>query len=542
MANLLHNDMDDETSEYMQSAHEPIPMENQNKPCDKPTYFQKYQELPMPTQEIPPTLPQDRVNASEPKHVTLSKDFIIQATGFHKSDLLLKHFHSISNNSVSIQETDKNPELDEGETATLKSKHKNSTLSDTSTLKVGERFNMDIVYGPTVGIGGIKYALLLIDRKSKRKFIYGLKNLKDSIRNALQQFLVDTGSPPKVIRTDFDHRLIGGQTRKFLLNKSIKVEAAPPKRQHQNGLVERHWQNIVTMARNWMKSQLLSSHFWFFAMKRAVEIANILPVETKTGIIYTPYERAYRRKVDFRMLFPMFSKAYVKIENEVGGTHLNKFKSQTLKTICVGRCPKSDSLLFYHPPSKTLLSNADGYRFDNHTPSGPQFGLKYDGGFHITRKSSSPIHQRPQHKENDTAYVKKKEKYVPVTILQVPIDEESEYYTVQNKETGAIKEVLSENLLDHDPTVPVNDDNQPFNHLYSWIKDSVKVTLYLSSLWKQPRQGTLLLKQNEWYFQPGQSKNATPLHLPNFIETAESMIQNRKLFQGWKTASTIINA
>ena len=425
MANSLHDADEDENSEFMKSAHEPLPQDGQNKPHDKSTYFQKYQE---PSQtELPPTLPQDRVNSSEPKHVSFSKDFIIQATGFHKSDFLLKHFHTISDQSVSIQATDRNPDLDEGETATLKSKRKSNTLSDTSKLKIGERYNMDIVYGPTVGIGGIKYALLLIDRKSKRKFIYGLKNLKQSILNALRQFLVDTGSPPKVIRTDFDHRLIGGQTRKFLLNKGIKVEAAPPKRQHQNGLVERHWQNIVTMARNWLKSQLLPSSFWFFAVKRAVEIANILPVESSSGIIYTPYERAYKRKVDFRSLFPMFSKAYVKTETEVGGSHLNKFKSQTLKTICVGRCPKSDSLLFYHPPSKTILSNADGYRFDNHTASGPQFGLHYDGGFYIPRKSNTPIHQRPSHEENDTAYLKRNNKYIPVTVLQVPIDEETEF-------------------------------------------------------------------------------------------------------------------
>jgi hypothetical protein len=34
----------------------------------------------------------------------------------------------------------------------------------------------------------------------------------------------------------------------------IHVNAAPAHRQDKNGLVERHWQTIVAMARNWLAS------------------------------------------------------------------------------------------------------------------------------------------------------------------------------------------------------------------------------------------------------------------------------------------------
>ena len=97
----------------------------------------------------------------------MNKDFIIQATGYHKSDMLLKYFHQISNNTVSISSIDKNPTVKDGNAATLHSNRCNTTLSDTSKLAPGEVYNIDIVYGPTVGIGGIKYALVLIDRKTK---------------------------------------------------------------------------------------------------------------------------------------------------------------------------------------------------------------------------------------------------------------------------------------------------------------------------------------------------------------------------------------
>ena len=376
-------------------------------------------------------------------------------------------------------------------------------LSDTSKLSPGEVYNMDIAYGPTVGIGGIKYALILIDRKTKRKLIYGLKNLKNSIRNALEQYLVDAGTKPRLIKTDFDHRLIGGKTRKYLLNRGVKVEAAPPRRQHQNGLIERHWQNIVTMARNWMGHQLLPSIFWFFAVKRAVEVSNMLPVETKQGEIYTPYERTYKRKVDFCNLFPMFSKAYVKIHREKGGKHNNKFNSQTVQMICVGKCPKSDSFIFYHPETKVLVSDADGHRFDNYSPSGPQFNLKYDRGFTITRKLDQEMHQKPMHENNDTTYIKIAKKYIPATVLQVPLDEENEPYIVQMKETGEIREVMSDKMNDHDPTRAPTDNPSVPNHLYSWARHQAKVTLFLSSHWTTPKQGYLNKSEDEWYFKPG---------------------------------------
>ena len=78
----------------------------------------------------------------------------------------------------------------------MKSNRKNKILSDAMHLSPGETYNMDIAYRPSVAIGGIKYALVLIDRKTKHKFIYGLKNLKSSIQNSLQQFLIDAGKKP----------------------------------------------------------------------------------------------------------------------------------------------------------------------------------------------------------------------------------------------------------------------------------------------------------------------------------------------------------
>ena len=161
---------------------------------------------------------------------------------------------------------------------------------------------------------------------------------------------------------------MGGSTKKLLRDNKIRIEAAPPKRQHQNGLVERKWQSILTIARNWLTQELLPTKYWFFALKRATEIMNILPTKHEGGIVSTPFEYVHNKKVDYRQLFPMFKKAYVKIETGESGGHRNSYKTQTIKTICVESCPISDGLLFYHPKTKRVITAADGYKFDTRLP------------------------------------------------------------------------------------------------------------------------------------------------------------------------------
>ncbi len=73
----------------------------------------------------------------------------------------------------------------------------------------------------------------------------------------------------------------------------------------------------------------------------------------------------------------------------------NKWKSKTLKCIVVGKCNKPDGLLFYHPPSKQLITAANGYCFNMTHPSGPDFN---SFTFH-TKGSLDFVHRPPTHEE-----------------------------------------------------------------------------------------------------------------------------------------------
>jgi len=73
-------------------------------------------------------------------------------------------------------------------------------------------------------------------------------------------FIKDIGITPKLMLVDCDFKLIGGQIADILKipDQPTKIESndtvlsgAPDQRQSQNGIVERVWQTLITMARNW---------------------------------------------------------------------------------------------------------------------------------------------------------------------------------------------------------------------------------------------------------------------------------------------------
>ena len=282
----------------------------------------------------------------------------------------------------------------------------------------------------------------------------------------------------------------------------------------------------------------------------------------------SPFELVTGDKPDYRQLFPLFSVAYMKYareEKKSGG----KWKSQTLKVIAVGSCPVSDSLLFYHPPSKQLFSGGDGYKFDYYYPSGPQFDLIFDGAFIFTNQASmSNIHHTPTHEENKEVYIdvtqlhhsNEKEEYNNLIskhdflgkasdsstacyekgiVLSVPIDEDNECYTIQLQQSDAIVEVPATEVYDTNPTEPPVTINTPTSTFLPWITHGSKVTMFLSDKgWRAPQQGHLIHQRetDEWYFQKGRklyNSKHEKLLLPQFLSTYQSMIQNKKLFQGW---------
>jgi hypothetical protein len=160
--------------------------------------------------------------------VTITQDAPHQSIGFQNPSILIKHLHQLGDESVQLQNLQQTIVIDVGTIASIKSNQHNSTPSR-PPAKYSNIWHIDIGYGPnTPAIGGAKYTLLLVDKATRYKFIYGLKNLTTSLLDAMKKFLCNCAVTPTLIQTNFDNKLMGGKIGTLLLENKIQIEGAPP--------------------------------------------------------------------------------------------------------------------------------------------------------------------------------------------------------------------------------------------------------------------------------------------------------------------------
>lgn len=276
----------------------------------------------------------DKPPTSLPSKITFSEDMVRASVGFRRSDTIKRHLPDLYQPTVLLDNLPADAILDSGDLSTMPKVPHNTTPVE-RPQNFADVIHMDIVFGPEISIGNIHYGLLFTDRFSRMTYIYPLQNLTSDIKKQLDAFFAHLGMLPKCLISDFDTKLIGGKAREHLNSLRIHVNAAPANRQDKNGLVERHWQTMVAMARNWLASAELPASFWFYAVKRATEVCNYFPLKVDGDNWTTPFELAHGTKPDLRVLFKLFSLAAVRRERQ-GDLHLNKFESQSSSKIVIG--------------------------------------------------------------------------------------------------------------------------------------------------------------------------------------------------------------
>jgi len=258
-------------------------------------------QSPSPTAYVSIIRSVDKPSSTLPHNITVSEDFMRASMGFHRLDTVKKYLKDLYCNTIHLDSTPADAILDLGDVATLHKKPRNTTPVPRSSF-FGQVMHMDIVFGPEVAIGNIHFGLLFTDRFSWMTYIYPLRNLT--------------------------LKLIGREAREYLNGLLIHANAAPSSRQDKNGLAERHWQTMVSMAHNWLASAELPASFWFYAVHRAAEICNYFPSKLDSGQFATPFELVHHQKPDLRVLFPMFGLAAVRRER-IGDSKLTKFDAQS---------------------------------------------------------------------------------------------------------------------------------------------------------------------------------------------------------------------
>jgi len=507
----------------------------------------------VPDDTIPIIRPVDRPSSTEPQMKSYSTELFQKCVGFHNIRKIIASKH-LAQPTIAFPNLGRDPVRDLGEVATLPKKRRNKHPSDPPAL-FGDVFHYDIVYGANTAIGGYRHALFLVDVKTRHLFEYPLRDITGaSLQHAVSTFTKDIGGKPRRMLADRDFRLIGGEVATFLEASdpddpnSIQSHAAgaPAGRQNQNGLSEIRWKNILNMVRNWMTSNLLPFEFWYFGLRYAVQVTNMMPVTLVDGTLSTPFELAYGVKPDWRNLLPLFSIAYVKRFRD-GDTHRKSPYCQTIKGICVGNDSKSDGKLFYIPHTRSLIGSSD-FTLDPAPPSGPCFDLPYDGGINFNLLAPDDTTLRPPTFDiNTPVYVQSPttHEFHDATIIDIPLGG-SHMFTVHYKDTDDIEQVHRDCIHDLCPNTPAAPSWQPSPFPSApWITHtSTKVTMFLPSKMSSPKQGYLLQDSSgQWAFVPGRktSSRNKGISLPNFPSTFNDYIADQHLFPGWINKKTVLD-
>jgi len=477
----------------------------------------------MTTYAEPPPLQRriiDTPLSQQPSKASITLDQLHKSFGFRNVSSILNELKSTSK-PFAIASKEKEPIIDIGEVATISKKPRNTYPLDLPK-QLGDVVHVDIIYGAGTAIQGIKYALFVVDRATRHKFIYPLKSLTTDIVPALMKLEKDLGNAPKIMRTDFDHKLMGSKVQEYFQNKTTQLQSASPDHQNENGLCERNWRTVLSMSRNWLASALLPSEFWWFAMRRATEVSNYVPLKID-NILTTPHELVYKQKPDLNNLIPMFSVGYPEIK-----TH-SSTDSQTCRAILVGKNEISHAYNFYHPATKNIITSAT-FRLDERLAAGPAFGLPYDGGLYFGKYCEYNDSIRPPQFAPETQiYVKHDNDYIDGQIVAIP-KTNSNIYTIQYQD-GSIHEIhekyISTNNPNHSPLI----NDPPLRNIPNWIKHKSKCTIFLNHM-DRPSQGYLVHNQNQWQFRPGHKNNNPTMDLPNFADTVYDLISTFQIFQG----------
>jgi hypothetical protein len=390
--------------------------------------------------------------------------------------------------------------------------------------------HIDFIFGPEISIGNIHYGLLIRDRFSRMTYLYPLRNLTSDIQKQLEAFFAHIGIVPRRLISDFDLKLIGGKAREYLNSLLVHVNATPASRQDKNGLAERQWQTMVSMARNWLSAAELPSTFWYYAVRRASEVCNYFPLQLEDGSFSTPFELGHQCKPDLRVLFPTFCLAAVRRER-VGDERIHKFDSQSLPMIAVGRCTNSDGLLFYNPVNGTFVSSID-YVIQPHITSGARFGYKYQPGTFIFRLDESTTVFEPKFPLESKVLVHTHSPPHLATVVGVPSYSRPDVYTVSFADGSLAEYTTKENILELALVSATN--SSPVSILPFWIQGVVNATLFLHNMSK-PRHGKLFQNpsDNEWVFCPGTTTDITKgTTLSNLSATCQNLLDTGQLFRG----------
>jgi hypothetical protein len=360
-------------------------------------------------------------------------------------------------------------------------------------------------------------------------------------QEALWKFFIEAGGFPKKIQCDFDPRFVGGQALKLLRSHGCKVQAAPPHRQSQNGMVERRWQMLEAMARTYLTEARLPKRFWYWAIREATHRINMLPITTRpddptnVDFLTTPFEAFYHKKPDYRTLFPFGCTGSFRRPKD-GQHKRTTFESQGMLGIALGRSEFTNGMIFYNPILDSFSVSAD-YHLDKTRSIADVFlSIRYDGG--LTTSVVSGRDDSPNtYVIGETVYVQQRDSdNILSGIVVTPPTTLTKMYTIECDDGNAIDADPNDLFIDGSTATKGRVPSVSLGFFQpEWMSQDTRVTLLFDDNYCR---GYLNLdSDNDWEFVTldNQGTIAKRVPLPDLQYSWKSRIQENSLSLGWQS-------
>ena len=187
--------------------------------------------------------------------------------------------------------------------------------------------------------------------------------------------------------------------------------------------------------------------------------------------------------------------------------------------------------------TKKIITTAT-YQLDETLPTGPAFGLQYDGGLFFNKYcENSEQNKAPSHSPESKVYLQINNNVIEVEIIAIPTKDDG-IYSVQYPD-GQIHQIHESNFILSHPQAEPSTNDPRLRTFPKWIHNNAKCTIYLNSMTK-PSQGHLFYSENKWVFKSGHKHHNSPISLPDFEKNVYNLITTFQLFKGHQTFRKII--
>jgi len=195
-------------------------------------------------------------------------------------------------------------------------------------FKMGEWWSFDIKESEWgTSARGFRYIIFFVDRKSKLKRSYLIKDKSDTLEviKAHSTFLLAHGKIWKFALCDSENVNVSKQVIDFLGRNGVTFHRSSPYAHHQNGLVESNIGHIMDTARTIMIDMKVPRSLWDYAVLHAVYVSNRM---YRRELNSTPYQMFYGVVPDMSTVVPFYSPGVCHItkEERSRGGHLKNAK------------------------------------------------------------------------------------------------------------------------------------------------------------------------------------------------------------------------